>query len=50
MMFDKEENEEKYKVIYVFYVRANNTKDALDRTQSLRAEEADEKTVVRMRK
>ena len=41
---------EKYKVIYVFYVVAGSYGEAQDNTKDLRLEDADEKTVIKMRK
>lgn len=44
------EQEDKYKVIFVFYVKAKSYIDAQDKSQDLRLEDADEKTVLKLRK
>jgi hypothetical protein len=46
----KVNEEDKYKVIYVFYVKAKSYSEAQDKAQDLRLEDADEKTVVKLRK
>ena len=50
-MWEKDkEGQEKYRVTYVFYIRATSYSNAQDQTKDLSLEDADEKTVVKLRK